>query len=125
MKQILTRQTLRGVWAALIVPWTERNELDEARFIKECRSYGDTGVHGIYTGGTTGEFYAQDDRTFEAITRIACREGHTANLPVQIGCTTLSTRTARARYLWGRSYFPSVKCIPSSQDVRLKTWRPS
>ena len=97
MIQPLTRQTLRGAWAALFVPWTDSNELDEARFIKECRSYGDTGVHGIYTGGTTGEFYAQDDRTFEAITRIACREGHTANLPVQIGCTTLSTRTTRAR----------------------------
>ena len=92
----LSRQNLDGVWAALIVPWTE-DRLDEARFAAECRSYGETGVAGIYTGGTTGEFYAQDDDTFARITRIACESGHAVSLPVQIGCTALSTRTARLR----------------------------
>lgn len=93
----LTRQSLNGVWSALILPWTDDDELDDVRFAKECRSYGGTGVQGIYTGGTTGEFYAQDDRTFELVTRVACEEGHAVGLPVQIGCTALSTRTARAR----------------------------
>jgi dihydrodipicolinate synthase/N-acetylneuraminate lyase len=93
----LTRKTLHGVWCALILPWTDDDEVDPDRFARECRSYGETGVHGIYTGGTTGEFYAQDDESFEAITRIACEEGHAVGLPVQIGCTALSTRTVRRR----------------------------
>jgi dihydrodipicolinate synthase/N-acetylneuraminate lyase len=93
----LTRQTLRGVWCALITPWTDRDELDEARYVKEIRAYGGKGVHGIYTGGTTGEFYAQDDATFERVTKITCDEGHAIGVPVQIGCTTLSTRTAKQR----------------------------
>jgi dihydrodipicolinate synthase/N-acetylneuraminate lyase len=93
----LTRQSLRGVWCALIVPWDDRDELDEKRFRAEVHSYGGTGVHGVYTGGTTGEFYAQDDDTFERISAIACEEAHASNLPVQIGCTTLSTRTAKKR----------------------------
>lgn len=97
MIQPLTRQTLRGVWCALILPWTADDQLDAPRFRKEIQAYGGKGVHGIYTGGTTGEFYAQDDRTFEEITRITCEEGHALGLPVQIGCTTLSTRTARQR----------------------------
>jgi dihydrodipicolinate synthase/N-acetylneuraminate lyase len=93
----LTRQTLKGVWAALIVPWTDRDELDEARFANEVRAYGNTGVSGVYTGGTTGEFYAQDDATFARVTAIACREAHAVGLPVQIGATALSNRTAAGR----------------------------
>ncbi len=93
----LTRQTLRGVWPALIVPWTEDDRVDEPQFRREVAAYGGTGVHGVYTGGTTGEFYAQDDATFEVIAVIACEEGHRLGLPVQIGCTALSTRTVRQR----------------------------
>jgi dihydrodipicolinate synthase/N-acetylneuraminate lyase len=93
----LTRDTLHGVWPALILPWTSSDELDEARFVQEIRAYSGTGVHGIYTGGTTGEFYAQDDATFERVAEIACREGHALGLPVQIGCTALATRTVLRR----------------------------
>jgi len=49
-------------------------------------------VHGIYTGGSSGRFYAQDDRTFERITAVACRGEHAIGVPVEIGCTALSTR---------------------------------
>lgn len=93
----LTSETLRGVWPALIVPWTDDDQLDEHRFADEIRAYAGTGVHGIYTGGTTGEFYAQDDDTFRRTAEIACREGHAADLPVQIGCTALSSRVVRLR----------------------------
>ena len=93
----LSRATLKGVWCALIVPWTARDEVDGRRMIKEVRGYGGTGVNGVYTGGTTGEFYAQDDATFEKITQIVCDEAHAISLPVQIGVSALSTRTVRRR----------------------------
>jgi len=97
MPTTLSRDTLRGIWPALITPWSDDGDLDERRFVDEIRAYAGTGVHGIYTGGTTGEFYAQDDRTFERIAKLACREGHAIGVPVQIGCTALSTRTVRRR----------------------------
>ncbi len=93
----LTRENLHGVWAALLLPWTDDDQLDERRFIAEIRAYAGTGIHGIYTGGTTGEFYAQDDATFQRVAAIACAEGHAIGLPVQIGCTALSTRIVRKR----------------------------
>jgi len=93
----LTRKTLRGVWSALIVPWTARDTLDAKRFADDIRTYAGTGVSGIYTGGTTGEFYAQDDATFEEVTRIACKEAHAIGLPVQIGVSASSTRTVKQR----------------------------
>lgn len=93
----LTRKNLRGVWSALILPWTEKDTLDAERFVQEVRAYADTGVSGVYTGGTTGEFYAQDDATFSQVTEIACREAHAIGLPIQIGVTALSTLTAKQR----------------------------
>jgi len=93
----LTRKTLRGVWSALILPWNDRDELDVRRFAREVRAYRGTGVHGVYTGGTTGEFYAQDDDTYERVTQIACEQAHEVGLPIQIGASALSTRTARRR----------------------------
>jgi dihydrodipicolinate synthase/N-acetylneuraminate lyase len=93
----ITRETLHGVWAALILPWTDDDRVDEARFAAEIRAYGGTGIHGIYTGGTTGEFYAQDDATFAQVAKIACDVGHEIGVPVQIGCTALSTRNVLER----------------------------
>ena len=93
----LTRKTLRGVWSALILPWTARDALNKERFAKEIRAYAGTGVSGVYTGGTTGEFYALDDATFAESTRIACKEAHAIGLPVQIGVSALSTRTVKQR----------------------------
>jgi dihydrodipicolinate synthase/N-acetylneuraminate lyase len=93
----LTRQTLRGVWAALIVPWNDRDQVDLRRLAQEVRGYAGSGVHGVYTGGTTGEFYAQDDATYEKITRTVVEQAHALGLPVQIGATGLSTRTTIER----------------------------
>lgn len=112
----LTRKTLHGPWAALILPWTDRDELDTRRFTQEVRSYGGTGVHGVYTGGTTGEFYAQDDATFERITRIGCEQAHDVGLPVQIGVSALSTRTVRQRIRVAR------KARANAIQVALPFW---
>jgi dihydrodipicolinate synthase/N-acetylneuraminate lyase len=81
----------------LIVPWTDDDELDPRRWAEEIRGYGGKGADGVYTGGTTGEFYAQDDDTFERITGIACDEAHGIGVPIQIGISALSTRTVRRR----------------------------
>lgn len=35
----LTRKNLHGVWSELIIPWTDRDELDCRRFITAVRAY--------------------------------------------------------------------------------------
>ncbi|MBS0631997.1 MAG: dihydrodipicolinate synthase family protein [Verrucomicrobia bacterium] len=79
------------------MPWTDRDEVDLRRLTQEVRGYAGTGIHGVYTGGTTGEFYAQDDATFAKITETVVREAHALGLPVQIGASALSTRTTIQR----------------------------
>jgi 4-hydroxy-tetrahydrodipicolinate synthase len=93
----LTRKTLQGVWCALILPWNDRDQVDLRRLAQEVRGYGGTGVNGVYTGGTTGEFYAQDDATFAKVAEVVIKEAHALALPVQIGATALSTRTTIQR----------------------------
>jgi dihydrodipicolinate synthase/N-acetylneuraminate lyase len=93
----LTRQSLRGVWPALLTPWTDDDQVDEGRLADEIEFFAAAGVHGTYTGGTAGEFYAQDDATFSKLTRTACRAAQAANLPIQIGCTGLCTKTVKSR----------------------------
>jgi dihydrodipicolinate synthase/N-acetylneuraminate lyase len=95
--QRITQETLRGVWPALITPWTLDDRVDDRLLADEIRHMADAGVHGTYTGGTAGEFYAQDDELFRHLTAIACREAHRCNLPIQIGCTALSNRSVRRR----------------------------
>jgi dihydrodipicolinate synthase/N-acetylneuraminate lyase len=96
-KPRLTRQSLRGVWPALLIPWGPDDGIDESCLIDEIDQLADAGVHGTYTGGTAGEFYAQDDATFTKLTELACRRSIDVAIPVQIGCTGLSTRSAQER----------------------------
>lgn len=116
----LTRQTLNGVWSALILPWTKTDKLDERRFRREIRSYAGTGVSGVYTGGTTGEFYAQDDATYERVSAIACEEAHAIGLPVQIGASALSTRTVIGRMKAVKGFKPDAFQIALPFWLELK-----
>lgn len=97
MNSSLTAETLRGIWPALLTPWTPQEQVDEEAFQDEIRSFARAGVHGVYTGGTAGEFYAQDDATFDRITQLVCQTARPLGLRVQIGCTALSTRTVCGR----------------------------
>lgn len=93
----LTRSNLRGVWGALITPWTEDFTLREDRLAEEVTRYARDGLHGVYTGGTTGEFYAQSDVTYARITEVVCRTAMAEKISTQIGCTALSNITTAER----------------------------
>lgn len=93
----LDRNSLIGVWHALLVPWDNEDRADLDRLAAEVTSFGDTGIDGVYTGGTSGEFYAQDDETFMEVSSTVISAAHSVGLPVQIGCTALSTRTTCLR----------------------------
>lgn len=93
----LNRTNLHGVWAALILSWDAKGKVREKVLADEVRHYANAKLHGVYTGGTTGEFYAQDDAAYEVITRTVCEAGRDNKIPVQIGCTALSNQTTAGR----------------------------
>lgn len=87
----------RGPWAGLPIMWTEDDRFDEASYRENVARCCRAGVPGIYTGGTTGEFYALEFDEFQAVTRATVEVCRTHGTPVMIGCTSTSTRGAVRR----------------------------
>ncbi len=88
---------LHGIWAGLPVAWDASMELDEEASAADVQACCQAGVHGVYTGGTTGEFYAQDEETFRRLVRLTVDAARPTDTPTQAGCTALSTRLVRRR----------------------------
>jgi len=97
---MLTREAFRGPWAGLPVAWTDSDTFDERTYREDVARCCAAGVPGVYTGGTTGEFYALEFEEFTAITDATVAEAKRAGTPAMIGCTSTFTRGAirRARY---------------------------
>jgi 4-hydroxy-tetrahydrodipicolinate synthase len=91
------RRNLVGPWAGLPVAWTDDDEFDEATYRDDVARCCRSGMPGIYTGGTTGEFYAQEIDEFERIARATIETCRQFNTPSMIGCTATSTRGAVRR----------------------------
>ena len=97
---VLTRSNFTGPWAGLPVAWTEDNRFDEATYRADVARCCKAGMPGVYTGGTTGEFYAMELDEFKAVARATVEECRAAGTPVMIGCTSTYTLGAvrRAAY---------------------------
>ena len=91
-KVMLSFAALKGLWAGLPVTWTEDDRFDEERYRRNVRRVCRVGAHGVYTHGTTGEFYAQSFDEWLAVAKATLEEAHACGTPVQIGVTDLSTR---------------------------------
>ena len=94
---MISKDVLQGPWAGLPVAWNEDLSFDEeayrADLIRTCAA----GVPGVYTAGTTGEFYAMEFDEWKIITRVTIEECRRAGTPVMIGVTSTYTLGAARR----------------------------
>jgi dihydrodipicolinate synthase/N-acetylneuraminate lyase len=88
---MLSRETLVGPWAGLPVAWTDDDQFDEETYRADVAQCCQAGVPGVYTGGTTGEFYAMEYDEFQAVARATVEESRRYGKPVMIGCTSTYT----------------------------------
>jgi dihydrodipicolinate synthase/N-acetylneuraminate lyase len=88
----LTRETLKGIWAAVTLPWHADYSLDEAAFRENLRRLITAKVHGVYTTGSTGEFYALDWDEFCHMVDIFTETMSASGIPIQVGCAADDTR---------------------------------
>jgi 4-hydroxy-tetrahydrodipicolinate synthase len=93
----LTTETLQGLWAGLPVPWNARDEVDEDALRENVRRVCQAGAHGVYTHGTTGEFYAQTVEEWQLVARATVEECRKLGTLSQVGCTALWTGEVLAR----------------------------
>ena len=87
----LTAKEVNGVWAGITMAWDENYRFDEEIYARNIKGMIDAGVHGIYTTGSTGEFYAIEYDEFCSMVDIQSHLCGEANMPLQIGCCSDST----------------------------------
>jgi len=88
----LKSEGIKGVWAGLTMAWDEKDRLDEGTYHANSERLCLARVHGIYTTGSTGEFYALDFDEFRQMVDIQAEICGKWNMPLQIGCCADSTR---------------------------------
>lgn len=88
----ITLEGLRGIWAGITMSWDEHDAFDEASYRTNTEAMCQHPVHGIYTTGSTGEFYALDFEEFCAMVDIQVEICSQYDKPLQIGCCSDATR---------------------------------
>jgi len=91
MAERLTAETFAGVWVPIMVPWDEHYQLDEALYRENLRRLVAAGVHGIYTGGSTGEGYSLDELEARRVVDIMLEEVVPSGIATQAACYDVST----------------------------------
>ena len=97
---MLTNETLNGIYAGLPLPWKENGRLDENVFKSTILKLADYGVKGIYNGGSTGEFFAQDFELFKTTTDILVDTLKDKDVFTQVGIGALTTEQMVKRGLY-------------------------
>jgi 4-hydroxy-tetrahydrodipicolinate synthase len=82
---------LRGIIPPVVTPMTADQELDLPGLLRHIDSMLARGVQGIFVLGTTGEFYALDDREKQAVTAAAVAHCK-GRSPVYVGTGAETTR---------------------------------
>jgi len=120
---MLTKSQLKGMWVSVPTEWDEHGDFDERTFRDEIAMLIDAGAHGLYTTGSTGEFYALDWDEFKQITDAFLAE--TAHkVPVQIGANWFNTRDTirRVRYARGKGADAVQICFPGWMKMRQEDY---
>ena len=87
----LTVDKVRGIWAGVTMSWDEKYGFDEEVYAQNVKRAIDAKVHGIYTTGSTGEFYAIEFDEFCRMVDIQAQLCGEAQMPLQIGCCSDAT----------------------------------
>lgn len=87
----LTADEVRGIWAGVTMCWDERYRFNETTYALNIERTLRSGAHGIYTTGSTGEFYAIEFDEFSRMVDIQSELCGAAGMPLQIGCCADST----------------------------------
>lgn len=109
----LKAEELKGIWAGVTMAWNEQYEFDENTFAKNTERMLKTEVSGIYTTGSTGEFYALEFDEFRRMVDIEAELCGGAGARLQIGCCSDTTaKTLRMlEYAAGRNGVSAVQVV--------------
>ena len=88
---------LRGMWAAMPLPWNADGSLDTGAMTALVERYAAAGLHGAYCTGTDGEFHTLELDEFRTVVTAFARAAERVHLPVHAGTGWLTLRGAIER----------------------------
>ena len=113
----LTAKETRGIWAGVTLSWDEKYRFEEDTYARNIEALIAAGVHGIYTTGSTGEFYSLDYEEFCRMVDIVSGACGQAGMPLQIGCCTDAT----AKTIRLLEYAAGKKAVGAAQ-IAIPYW---
>ncbi|MCB0044743.1 MAG: dihydrodipicolinate synthase family protein [Caldilineaceae bacterium] len=114
----LHAQDIRGSWATVLLPINEDESIDMARLAAEIDYLIAAGVHGMYTNGTAGEFYAQTEGEFDQIQMIVAERCEQGAVPFQIGASHMDPLIMLSRIR------RAAQLAPAAIQIILPDWFP-
>lgn len=114
----LSASTIRGVWGTLLLPIEPDESIGWSRLAEEIDLLTGSGLNGIYSNGTSCEFYAQSEDEFDRLHDLLAAKCERAGVPWQAGASHMSAQTALGRVRRVRAL------KPSAIQVVLPDWFP-
>ena len=93
----LTHTTLVGNWATLLLATNKNGEIDYKRMGDEIDILIASSPCGIYSNGTAGEFYTQNEEEFIKTSELLAEKCSAASIPFQIGVSHMSPQISLNR----------------------------
>ncbi len=109
---------LRGVWAALPLPWGDGGELDHGLLREIVGRYQVAGVDGVYTTGTDGEFHVLENDEFRRLVDAFAPAVAAVGLPAQVGCSWVNAEGVHQRAEYALA--GGIGCV----QLALPFWEP-
>jgi dihydrodipicolinate synthase/N-acetylneuraminate lyase len=106
-----------GVWVGCVMCWDEKFGFDSEAYAASIRQMIKHKPHGLYTTGSTGEFYAIEFDEFKTMVDIQAQLCGEAGIPLQIGCCSDATHKTLRLF----EYAASKKQVGAAQIV-LPYW---
>ncbi len=118
MEPLLSKQ-IRGTWGAVLLPILHDDSINGSRLEDdEIFALVSSGIDGVYTNGTAGEFYAQSEDELERIHDRVAAACQKAQLPFQVGACHPCAQTSLERMKRARQW------KPAAIQVILPDWFP-
>jgi dihydrodipicolinate synthase/N-acetylneuraminate lyase len=99
---------LKGTWGTVLLPINEDESIDFERLERDLKYLTESGLAGLYTNGTAGEFHTQTESEFLEISQLVANLCKTANFPFQIGLCHTSAQIALSRLEQTKGLEPSA-----------------
>jgi dihydrodipicolinate synthase/N-acetylneuraminate lyase len=104
----LLASQIAGNWATVLLPINPDDSIDWKRLDAQISTLIEAGVDGIYTNGTTGEFWSQTESEFDRLSSRVADLCERAGMPFQIGACHVSPQLTLERIRRAREFSPGA-----------------